>query len=98
MPNYDLPNAAPEPLRQVQLLVNSVDREHGYEWLPDWLGRHGLDESSLERATALREAFRKLLHANNVGGSAPDAVKVVDDFARKSVRPELHEDGVVLTG
>jgi len=34
MPRYDLPNAAPEPLRLVQLFVNSLDHEHGREWLP----------------------------------------------------------------
>src|SRR5262249_58194905 len=40
-PRYDVPKAAPEPLRQVQLLVNSADVEHGVDWLPDWLAGRG---------------------------------------------------------
>src|SRR5438067_11856363 len=83
VPNYDLPNAAPEPLRRVQLLVNSIDREHGREWLPDWLAEHGLPTAAAERAAGLREALRALLHVNNVGGSAPDATKVLAVVARE---------------
>ena len=33
-PRYDVPKAAPEPLRAVQLFVNSIDREHELDWLP----------------------------------------------------------------
>ena len=40
-PRYDVPNAAPEPLRQVQLLVNSADVENDVDWLPDWLADLG---------------------------------------------------------
>ena len=36
-PRYDVPNAAPEPLRQVQLFLNSIDVHNSVEWLPDWL-------------------------------------------------------------
>ena len=75
MPNYDLPNAAPEPLRLVQQFVNTVDRERNREWLPDWLAEHGLPAAAYERASALREALRSLLHVNNAGGTAPDAVR-----------------------
>jgi predicted RNA-binding Zn ribbon-like protein len=73
-PRYDLPKAAPEPLRLVQLFVNTVDLEHGREWLPDpraleaWARERELvpagtsfTESDLERALDLREAFRALL-------------------------------------
>ena len=42
-PRYDVPNAAPEPLRQVQLFVNSIDRENGVDWLPEWLAERGLE-------------------------------------------------------
>jgi hypothetical protein len=42
MPRYDLPKAAPEPLRRVQLLLNSCDVHGGDEWLPDWLAEHAL--------------------------------------------------------
>jgi predicted RNA-binding Zn ribbon-like protein len=64
MPRYDLPKAAPEPLRQVQLLVNSVDQEHGVDWLPDWLAERGV-EPERERAVELREGLRALALANN---------------------------------
>ena len=33
-PRYDVPKAAPEPLRAVQLFVNSIDLEHELDWLP----------------------------------------------------------------
>ena len=97
MPNYDLPNAAPEPLRRVQLFVNSADHENAREWMPGWLEEHGLPESELERATALREALRALLHVNNVGGSAPEAELVVNEAAR-DVTVEVHDGAVTLTG
>ena len=97
MPNYDLPNAAPEPLRQVQLFVNSIDREHDREWLPAWLEERGLPASSFDRAVALREALRSLLRVNNLGGAAPEARARVNEAAR-DVRVELGADGVVLTG
>jgi predicted RNA-binding Zn ribbon-like protein len=63
-PRYDVPKAAPEPLREVQLFVNSVDLEHELDWLPDWLDERGLG-GELERARALREALRSLALANN---------------------------------
>jgi len=97
VPNYDLPNAAPEPLRRVQLFVNSIDLEHDREWMPDWLAEHGLPSSELDRAVALREALRALLHVNNEGGSAPDAVAQVNEAARR-VRVELRDGAVALAG
>jgi len=97
LPNYDLPNPAPEPLRQVQLFVNSIDREHGREWLPDWLAEHGLPASELDRAVRLREALRALLHVNNVGGTAPEAVARLNEAAR-DVQVEVRDGAVVLTG
>jgi predicted RNA-binding Zn ribbon-like protein len=76
MPRYDVPKAAPEPLRLVQLFVNTVDRERGREWIGSvrelraWLRERGLpvrgiDAEALERAHELREALRELLLANN---------------------------------
>jgi hypothetical protein len=59
-PRYDVPKAAPEPLREVQQFVNSVDLEHELDWLPDWLDERGLS-GELERARALREALRALV-------------------------------------
>ena len=98
MPNYDLPNAAPAPLRLVQQFVNTVDREHEREWLPDWLAEHGLPPGAHVRAFDLREALRSLLRVNNAGGTAPDAVRLIGEVARTSVIVELGEDGVSLTG
>jgi predicted RNA-binding Zn ribbon-like protein len=76
-PRYDVPKAAPAPLRLVQLFVNTVDLEHKREWLPDpaalaaWALEAGLVPArtkfarrDLERALELREAFRSLLAAN----------------------------------
>jgi len=63
-PRYDVPKAAPEPLRQVQLLINSTDLENEQEWLPDWLAEHELEHDA-ERAAELREALRALVRANN---------------------------------
>lgn len=98
MPNYDLPNAAPEPLRRVQLFVNSTDLEHGREWLPDWLAAHGMPASAAPRALELRESLRALLRVNNEGGSAPAARASVDEVARRSVVARLGEHGVELAG
>jgi predicted RNA-binding Zn ribbon-like protein len=97
VPNYDLPNAAPEPLRRVQLFVNSTDREHGREWLPDWLAENGLGAADFDRALELREALRALLRVNNEGGEARDAVVRVNAAAR-GVRVELRGGEVVLAG
>jgi predicted RNA-binding Zn ribbon-like protein len=71
-PRYDLPKAAPEPLRQIQTYVNTIDLSHDREWLTGWLDDHGLPaaaDAELERARALREAIRELLYAN---GNAAD--------------------------
>ena len=76
MPRYDVPKAAPEPLRLVQRFVNTVDHEHDREWigttgeLADFLGC-AETEVDLERAHELREALRVLLRANN--GATVDA-------------------------
>jgi predicted RNA-binding Zn ribbon-like protein len=79
-PRYDLPKAAPEPLRQVQLFLNSTDVEHGVDWLPDWLAEHGVDDE-LERARALREALRLVALANNGRSLDPAAVAHVNAAA-----------------
>ncbi len=81
-PRYDVPNAAPEPLREVQLLVNSADVENGLDWLPDWLAERGV-EGELDRARELREALRALVLANNGFPLAAHAVHVVNDAASR---------------
>ena len=104
-PRYDVPNAAPEPLRQVQLLVNSADVEHGSDWLPDWLAERGLAGAE-GRARALREALRELVLANNGFPASPEALRVVNEAAAR-IRLRVDEgvhldsadplDGVVAT-
>ena len=75
-PRYDLPNAAPEPLRLVQRFVNTIDLSHDRDWLTGWLAEGGLagpGETDLDRARGVREAIRELLYANNGQGGAEDA-------------------------
>lgn len=64
MARYDVPKAAPAPLRLVQVFVNTVDLAHGLDWLDGpWLREHGLAGASADvaRAKALRESLRSLL-------------------------------------
>jgi predicted RNA-binding Zn ribbon-like protein len=95
-PRYDVPKAAPEPLREVQQFVNSVDLEHDVDGLPDWLEERGL-AGELARARALREALRALVLANN--GAAPDqsALELVNATA-ESLSLQLDADGRVRVG
>jgi predicted RNA-binding Zn ribbon-like protein len=89
VPRYDVPKAAPEPLRQVQLLINSCDVHNAIEWLPDWLAERGLGAGELERARALREALRSLVLANNGFPLEDEALAVVNAAAtRLSLRVE----------
>jgi predicted RNA-binding Zn ribbon-like protein len=76
VPRYDVPHAAPDPLRLVQRFVNTVDREHGHEWLgtpAEAAAFFGCEPGAvdLDEAHELREALRLLLLANN--GEQPDA-------------------------
>jgi predicted RNA-binding Zn ribbon-like protein len=91
VPRYDVPKAAPGPLREVQLFINSVDLHSEVEWLPDWLNDRGLG-AEYERAKELREALRSLVLANN--GLAPDpaALDVVNS-ALASVSLALDPSG-----
>jgi len=99
-PRYDLPNAAPEPLRLVQRFVNTIDLSHDREWLNAWLEEEGLapvGESELDRARVVRESIRGLLYANNRQGkpgehlealsAAADAARLTIDFASRAVVP-----------
>jgi predicted RNA-binding Zn ribbon-like protein len=103
MPRYDLPNAAPEPLRLVQLFANSIDREHGTDWigtsteLRGWLRRHelpsrGVDAALVAHAHALRDALWALLRAN-AGARLPRAA--VREVNRCTVDVRLDADGEV---
>jgi predicted RNA-binding Zn ribbon-like protein len=78
-PQYDLPKAAPEPLRLVQKLLNTRDGEGGNEWLGTpqeltaWLDSNGMTlgrvtSADVDRVQRVREALRTLVIVNNRGG------------------------------
>src|SRR5205823_4019703 len=90
-PRYDVPNAAPPPLREVQLFVNSIDQENGVEWLPQWLADHGIEHDA-ERAAALRGSLRALVLANNALPLADGAVETFNAAASR-IRLALDENG-----
>ncbi len=91
MPRYDVPKAAPEPLRQVQLLINSTDVENRRDWLPDWLAEHDLVGED-DRARELREALRGLVLANN-GVQLSDAALATVNRAARRVTVSVAADG-----
>jgi predicted RNA-binding Zn ribbon-like protein len=95
-PRYDVPKAAPEPLREVQQFVNSVDLEHELDWLPDWLDERGL-RGELERARALREALRSLALANNGFAIDQPALALVNSAAAR-LPLQLGADGQLRVG
>jgi predicted RNA-binding Zn ribbon-like protein len=86
VPRYDLPNAAPEPLRLVQRLVNTVDLEHDLDWLQDLLAEEGVaaTRAELTRAREAREAIRELLYANNRQPIAGEPHAVLRRVARRA--------------
>ena len=83
-PRYDVPNAAPEPLRLVQEFVNTIDLEHEREWLTAWLERQGAPPApgDLDHAREVREALRELLYANNGQAVKGDPVATLNPAAR----------------
>ncbi|MHB8643702.1 MAG: CGNR zinc finger domain-containing protein [Gaiellaceae bacterium] len=98
-PRYDLPHAAPEPLRLVQLLLNSRDAEHGREWLSTpkelaaWLDERGLHvlrvtTRDVARVQQIREALREHVMTNNDGGPVSAGAKALLDAeaARATLR------------
>ena len=89
-PRYDLPRAAPEPLRRVQLFVNTTDHERTRELLgspsqvQDWLGTHvrgplRVGPAGAERARRFRQTLRDL-----IGGGSPDARAQLEETARRA--------------
>jgi predicted RNA-binding Zn ribbon-like protein len=97
VPRYDLPKAAPEPLRAVQLFVNTIDLTHDREWLTAWLEEQGVrpTAAALRRARVVREAIRELLIENNhqpVRGDPHAVLRQAADAARLTLdlrTPEL---------
>jgi predicted RNA-binding Zn ribbon-like protein len=95
-PQYDLPKAAPEPLRAVQVLVNTTDG-HARELLPDWLEERGIAPTvdALAAVRDVRESLRALLVANTDGGEASAAARGVVERAAARARLSLRfgDDG-----
>jgi predicted RNA-binding Zn ribbon-like protein len=87
---------ADAPLRHVQDLVNTVDRENVVELLDapqglaDWLAHRHLPGAGdvtardLRRALELREALRAVLLANNGGADDPAARAVLEAVGRRA--------------
>jgi predicted RNA-binding Zn ribbon-like protein len=82
--------AAPGELEHLRCFVNTRDLELGTELLASptaldaWFAARGLaggGGADLERALALREAFRALLLANATGDPAPDEARAVIEAA-----------------
>ena len=101
MPLYDLPKAAPAPLRLLQLFVNTADHENGSDWLPDqpaleaWLAEHELPGGAdLREALELREALRALLRANS-GEERPAAAVSTVNAAAAALAIGLDDQGLV---
>lgn len=91
LPRYDIPKAAPQPLREVQLLINSTDLHAGTDWVDEWLAERGIP-GEVERARRLREALRALVLANNGVALPDDAVATVNEEAAR-VRLEVDSSG-----
>jgi predicted RNA-binding Zn ribbon-like protein len=88
VPRYDIPKAAPGPLRLVQSFVNTVDFERDRDWLDTWFEEEqsvGVTKRELVRAREVREALRELLYANNgqrIEGDPHAALRRAADTAR----------------
>jgi predicted RNA-binding Zn ribbon-like protein len=89
-PQYDLPKAAPEPLRAVQILVNTTDG-HTRELLADWLEERGIAATAdaVAATVDVREALRDLLIANTHGGTPPDDARSTIEQAAAQGRLSL---------
>jgi len=99
---------APEPLRRVQALVNTVDLESGQDRLAlaadagPWLVDHALltpgatpTEEELRLVVGVREGLRALL-IQNAGGDAPNASRtapLTEIAAATPVRAAIDDDG-----
>jgi predicted RNA-binding Zn ribbon-like protein len=100
-PRYDIPKAAPDDLRLVQLFVNTTDHEGSRELLGsavalrEWLAERELlsrgarvTRADLDSATSLRETLRALLAANNDGRDDSAAAMELNRAAERA-RVEL---------
>jgi predicted RNA-binding Zn ribbon-like protein len=85
-PRYDVPSAAPEALRLVQLYLNTTDHEHGRELLGTpaqveaWFAEHELASgrvrpAGMRRAQAVREALREFVVSGRGSDELADAAR-----------------------
>jgi predicted RNA-binding Zn ribbon-like protein len=99
-PRYDLPKAAPGPLRLVQLFLNTKDHEYGREWLETpadlraWLAERGfrasVDAADLARVRNVRSA----LHAFLLGEEGAQGV-LEREARRAPLLVSFEEDALV---
>jgi predicted RNA-binding Zn ribbon-like protein len=82
-PRYDLPNAAPEPLRLVQSFVNTINLETGDDWLARWLAEQRVKPTvqCVDQARGVRESIRELLYANNGQAANGGARRLLSEVA-----------------
>jgi predicted RNA-binding Zn ribbon-like protein len=109
-PRYDIPKAAPSPLRLIQEFINTVDHEHGREWLAtpaalrDWLVQRELllpgtrvRRVDLEQAHAFRAALRELvIGVRAVDRGSTETLERAARAARLTLR--IEREGAVLVG
>src|SRR4249919_2651253 len=95
-PRYDVPKKAPDgPLRLVQELLKTGDREHGREWLdsPEALHRWLLERDLVGRSDRItradlaqtletREALRELVRTRSREPAGEEAIALLDDVVR----------------
>jgi predicted RNA-binding Zn ribbon-like protein len=111
-PRYDLPKAAPRPLRLVQLFLNTADHQHGRELLASpeqlrtWFAEHGIlvdraGPAGLRRAHEFRDALRELAatgRATPVLDEAARRGRLTVDLASGELRPQARGvDGALGT-
>jgi predicted RNA-binding Zn ribbon-like protein len=99
-PRYDLPKAAPEPLRLVQLFLNTKDHEHGREWigtpaeLRDWLRERGFAATADADAVARVHRVRAALHRFLLG-TAGAAAELDEEAKHAPLRVSFDGGGLV---
>ena len=102
---YDVPNAAPDDLRLVQLFVNTSDEEYTANSSIHRKGLrlacragafwgYGVTRADLKRALVLREALHALLHANNDGPADAAAADELNRAARRGASSRRHTVGI----
>ena len=100
---------APDQLRIVQLFINSVDIEAGFDELSSpsalasWLHAHGLSRrqlhltrADLERAVAFRELLRTMAMRNDGEESSGDVVAEFNRHLRSNFHMVLENEQVVI--